>query len=319
MNNKNSGSAYLGIVLLAAIMVLAVFTGFATAFGAASSTVTSEVVVGHATPTVSAVSLNHGTTPLVLTPNATTSFDINYTVTDNNGCSNINTNNMTSTAFRNGVNSTCAVPSPTTSNQNCYLFVASTRSTSTCQSLVTINVTDTVQIWYFADSTNGTSSTFPNDNWEAYATAGDTTNATGSATSTGVEVNVLTAVNVATSSINYGTIAANANTGSTNQTATTTNAGNSSTTLQLYALSTLTSGANSLATSSQHYATSTFTFGGAEQSLTDTAATVSGFLLTNPTSTSFVQSPTFWGITIAAGKPTGTYTGTNVFSPLFQP
>ena len=279
-----------------------------------ASNIATNVVVGNAAPTVTSVVFNHGNN-VTLTANATTSFDINYTVSDNNGCSDIAGGLTTSTAFRWGVRNTCTVPSPTTSNQNCYLSV--THVTSTCAN-GTLTATDTVKIYYFADATDSSSS-YPNDHWEAYALAADLSNATGSATSSAVEVITLTAINVTTSSINYGTLTASSTTGSTNQTATTTNAGNSSTTLQLSALSTLTSGANSIATSSQGYSTSSFTYPGTSTALTANAVTVSGFFLLTPTSTTNVAKATFWGLTVPAGTATGSYSGTNVFGALFQP
>jgi hypothetical protein len=132
-------------------------------------------------------------------------------------------------------------------------------------------------------------------------------------------MNTLTAINVTTSSINFGAVAAGANTGSTNQNTSSTNAGNSTTTLQLYAVQTLASGVNIITTSSQHFATSTFTYGGAEQALGSTAATVTGFVLTAPTSSSYVSGAVQWGLAVPGGTPTGTYTGVNAFLPLFQP
>lgn len=265
-------------------------------------------------PTVSSVSLNHGNS-ITLNPNATTSFDINYTITDNDGCGEINTNLATSTAFRSGSALSCAVPSPTTSSLNCYLYV--TRATSTCSGN-SINATDTVQIYYFAQATDSSSS-YTAQHWESFAMAVDTNNATGSATSSAVELNTLTAINVTTSSINYGTVDASSTTGGVNQIATTTNAGNSSTTLQLKASATLTLGSNSIPTSSQRYATSTFTFPGNATQLTESDVTVTGFFLLSPTSTTAVAQSTYWGIEVPAGLPTGTYSGIIVFSSLFQP
>lgn len=281
----------------------------------AQSNVTSTVIVGNAAPTVTSVSLNNGN-PITLTANATTSFNINYTISDNNGCADLLTSNGTSTAFRGGVSATCAVPSPTTNDLNCYLYV--TRATSSCSG-TSINATDTVQIYYFAQSTGNPSSSFPVDTWYAYALAVDAANATGSATSTNVNVNVLTAINVTTSSLNYGTLAASSTTGSANRNATSTNAGNSSTTLQLRASATLTKGTDSIATSSQRFATSTFTFPGGATQLTDTNVTVTSFFLTAPTSTTSVAQTTFWGLIVPAGTATGTYNGINAFTSLFQP
>jgi hypothetical protein len=111
---------------------------------------------------------------------------------------------------------------------------------------------------------------------------------------------------------------ASSTTGGANQSTTVQNAGNSSTTLQLSGTA-LVKGANTIATSSQHYATSSFTFGGVEQQLSSSATAVSGFLLIAPTSSNAVSSPMFWGLTVPAGNPTGTYTGTVTFTSVFSP
>ncbi len=304
----------MGRMLLAAIVATAIFSAL-TALIARANNVTSQVIVGNASPSVTSVVLNHGNA-IVLTSNATTSFDINYTISDNNGCGDISAGPTTSTAFRLASSSICAVPTVTsTNNLTCYLYV--THVTSSCSG-TSINVTDTVQLYYFAQATDSSSS-YPNDHWEAFAVAQDLAGATGTATSSGVEVNTLTAINVTTSSINYGTLAASSTTGAVNQIATSTNAGNSSTTLQLNALSTLTSGANSIPTSSQRYSTSSFSFYGTSTALTASAVTVTGFFLLSPTTTVNVAQPTFWGLEVPAGTPTGTYSGTNVFSSLFRP
>lgn len=301
----------IGSFLLPAI-ILAGGSAFLVAFAA---NVTSTVIVGNASPTVSSVVLNHGNA-ITLTTNATTSFDINYTISDNNGCSDITAARTTSTAYRNGVAATCALVNPTTSSLNCYVNI--THVTSTCASN-SINVTDTVQIYYFAQATDSSSS-FASDQWEAFAVAADLTGATSSvATSSAVELNTLTGINVTTSSLNYGTLSASSTTGAVNQIVTSTNAGNSSTTLQLSASATLTSGSNSIATSSQRYSTSSFTFAGTSTALTASAVAVSGFLLTAPTSTANVAQATYWGLEVPAGTATGTYSGTSVFSSLFQP
>jgi hypothetical protein len=301
-----------GVFLIVAVFVVAVFAGFSTVFGAASSTATTQVTVGNAAPTISGVVLNHGTT-MTLTPNATTSFDINYTMTDNNGCGDIT--RATSTAFRFGSASTCAIPSSTPSSLSCYVYVS--RTTSSCNSSISYDATDTVQIWYFANSTNGNSSTFPSDHWEAYAIVGDASNATGSATSSAVEMDVLSAVNVATSSLLYGSLSASST--SAEQPATTTNAGNSTTSIQLYAFATLTSGPNSITTSSQHYASSTGINWGASTALTASAVSLAGVSLKTPTSTTNVSQGIYWTLNVPAGQATGTYNGTNVFSPLWAP
>jgi hypothetical protein len=147
----------------------------------------------------------------------------------------------------------------------------------------------------------------------------DQSNATGSASSPDVDVNVLTAITVSTSSIDYGTVTASSTAGSTNATETVLNVGNSATSLQLLALSTLTNGSLSIATGSQRYSTSTFTYPGTSTALTDSAVTVPGFFLTSPTSTVNVQQSTYWGLLVPAGTATGSYSGTTEFESVWEP
>lgn len=316
MPDRKSFLVYIGGFSVLAIILLGGFAVLRTVFAAgATSTVTTSVSVSAATPVVQNVKLNNASN-LTLNPNGTSSFQITYTVTHNNGCSFINTSAMTSTAWRLGVFSSCGA-TPTTSSLNCYLFLS--RAYSACISSTTINVTDTIAVYYFAQSTGNNSSSYPLDQWGAYAIVSDTNNATGSATSSYVNVNVLTAINVTTSSINYGSVSPSSTVSGSGATdATTTNAGNSSTSLQLYAFPTLVNLASSsifIATSNQRYATSSFTYPGNSIALTDNTSPpyVSGFFLAPPTSTTAVQQTIYWGLWVQAGQATGTYQGTNVY------
>lgn len=322
-------------VIYAGLIGVFVFGNFLiwhTVFAANSSSLTSKVTVPSSVPTITNVKLN-ANNAITLTANATTSFNISYTVTDGNGCEFIQ--NISSTAFRVGVLSTCEVEAPTTSNLNCYAAV--THTTSSCISSSQLNGTDTVDIYYFAQATDASSS-FATDSWEAYVVAKDSNAVTSSytnATSSSVALNTLNAIAVTTTTINYGQVTANTNTGTTNQFATTTNAGNSTTTLQLYALQTLMNGTVSIATSNQVFATSSFTYG---SGVTSTAigdgvgniatlgpgtvtSSVNGFIITAPTSTatSSYARATYWGLAVPNGQASGSYTGTTVFQSLFKP
>ncbi len=268
------------------------------------------VPVANSAPTVSSVVLNAGS-PITLTANATTSFNINFTVTDTNGCTDVfDSGNTTTTVFRSGVGGGC-----TADNKNCY--TVSTVITDDCITSNSGSATATVNIYYFAQATDASSS-FAADNWQAKVQAKDAGGLNSSSTSSGVELNTLLAISVSPTTTNYGSVAAGSNSGSTNQTSTISNVGNSSSTLQVSGTA-LTNGPNTIATSSQHYATSTFTFGGLEQILSGVAATVSGFTLIGPTTTTAVSRNTFWGVTIPGGSPTGTYSGTNTYTAVFTP
>jgi hypothetical protein len=299
------------------MVVATVFQDVQLAWGAGSSqTASSTVVVANAAPAVSSVSLNGGSS-ITLTANATTSVSVNSTVTDFNGCSDITNGTSSVLVYRSGItSSTC---NGAQSDKSCYKLTTFT-ATSSCSNGVTLTTTSTFGVYYFADATDASSSYGP-QNWTAtvLVTDGAGATSTGSLDATGVELLTLTAINVTTSSLNYGTLSASSTTGSVNQTATSTNAGNSSTTLRLSVNSTLTSGINSIATSSQAYATSTFTYPGLSVPLTASPVTVTGFFLTQPTSTANVQQTTFWGLQVPAGTATGTYSGVNLFTSLFQP
>ncbi len=263
-------------------------------------------------PAVSAVTLNHGNA-ITLTVNTTTTVDVNFTVTDSNGCGDVfYGGNVTTTIFRSGVTSACAA-----SDLNCYVSVATT--TNNCPSATTTtstaNATITLGIYYFAQATDASSS-FVSENWGAEVRVRDLAGVTSTATSTNRELNTTVGIDVSPATTTYGTVPINSNTGSTNQTTTVKNAGNASTTLKVSGTA-MCLGGDCAATSSQHYATSTFTFGGLEQLLSDVDTVVSGFVLTAPTSTTAVQSNTYWGLSVPGGSATGTHTGTNVFTPVW--
>lgn len=313
MSKRNELLTFSGAILFAAVIALGIF-GILSNISA--SNIGSQVIVGNAAPTVSSVSVN-GTNNITLTANTTTNVTVNATISDNNGCSDLNNGTTTILLYRSGVSSSTCMTTP--NNLNCYRATAFTTS-SVC-STTSINTTSTFAVQYYAQATDSSSS-FSGQNWMATVLFSDPFPSTGNADSlsgTTPDVITLTAINVTTSSINYATVPANTDTGSTNQIASSTNAGNSSTTLQLSALQTLMSGSNSIATSSQHYATSTFTYGGNEQALTGSAVTVNGFLLTAPTSSNLVSQATYWGLAVPGGTATGTYTGTNVFTSSYIP
>ena len=298
------------VVALCAIFFFAV----RTIFGATSTNLSSQVVVSSATPVVSAVSVNGGNA-IVLTPNTTTPVSISATITDVNGCSELTSGTSTVVLYRTGLGAANCLASP--NPENCYWAVGAF-TTSTCSS-GTLTATTTFNVQYFADATDASSSYF-GQGWNAVVAWLTPDNTSSSASGTIVGLHSLLAINVTTSSINYGTILANTNSGATDQVATTTNAGNNSSSLQLYALSTLTSGSNSITTSSQGYATSSFNYNNAASStgLTSSAVTVTGVYLFAPTSTTNVALPTFWGLGVPNNQPTGTYTGTTVFQALYH-
>lgn len=280
-----------------------------------AATVSSSVLVGNATPAASAVLVNAGASPIILNANATTSVVVTATITDNNGCSDIFTTGTTTVyLYRSGYTSSSCISSQ--NPVNCYK--QSFQQHNCAGTSTTAFATSTFAVQYFAQATDASSS-FPGQFWMATVIVQDGSVATSSADSPQtVVLNTLTAINLTTSTINYGTVSANTNTGSTNQQVGVVNVGNSSSTVQVSANPTLTSGSNIIATSSQAYASSSFTYGSGAISLSGTPTAIPEFTIAGPTSTATSSKTSYWGLAVPGGTATGTYTGTNVFTALFQ-
>ncbi len=300
------GNIAIGIFLLGAVLVFNEIL---------AATVSSSVIVGNSSPTASAVLVNGGVSPIVLNANATTAVTVAATITDNNGCSDVFSAGTTTVyLFRSGFTSSSCIASQNPTN--CYK--QSFQQNSCSGTSTTAFATSTFAVQYFAQATDASSS-FPGQYWMATVIVQDGSNATSSADSPQtVVLNTLTAINLATTTINYGIVPANTNTGSTNQQVMVANVGNSSTTVQVSANPTLTSGSNIIATSSQTYSSSSFTYGVGGISLSGTPTAIPGFAITAPTSTATSSRTSYWGLGVPAGTATGTYSGTNVFTALFQ-
>lgn len=281
-----------------------------------AATVSSSVIVGNSIPAASAVLVNAGVSPIVLNANATTSVTVTATITDNNGCSDVFGGAGTTTVYlyRSGYTSSSCI-----SSQNpLYCYRQSFQQNNCAGTSTTAFATTTFNVQYFAQATDASSS-FPGQYWMATVIVQDSSNATSSADSPQtVVLNTLTAINLATTTISYGTLSPNTNTGGTNQQVLVANVGNSTTTVQVSANPTLTSGTNIIATSSQVYSSTTFTYGAGGISLSGTPTAIPGFGITAPTSTATSSKTSYWGLAVPAGTATGTYSGTNVFTALFQ-
>jgi len=248
-------------------------------------------------PTVTNVKLNNESV-IILTPLATTAISVTASTSDPDG----NISYATSTIYRTGVGQNC-----TADDLNCYQLA----STSCSFSGGTTSVTCTVGIQFFAQATDASSS-FSGQKWEGKVTVVDAGDLSASASSTGVNLNTLVAINVTPTAITYPSLQPNNDSGSNNQTTTVRNAGNSSTTLKVFGTN-MTSGGNNIPVSSEKYSTTTFTYASGGTALSNSSTSVSGLFLIGPTSTVAVSSPIYWGIGIPDAQPAGTYTGVNTF------
>jgi hypothetical protein len=270
-------------------------------------------------PSISNVQFNGGSA-ITLTPNATTSISLSYTVSDYsiNGCSDVFTSgHVTSTAFLDIASSTCE-NNPTANNLNCYVasFAGGVNSCGGSSS-TSATATDTLNIYYLARSSGVASSSYPSSHWYGYVSIKTQSGVTSTAQSGPVDMLALSALNTSTSSINFGPVLPNTNTGSTNKTIVVSNVGNVSTTPQLSG-TVFVKGSNSFATSSEHYATSSFTFGGSERQMSDSPTTITGLVLPAPAIVNSNPSSTiYFGLQVPFAVPSGTYTSTTTFTGMF--
>jgi hypothetical protein len=269
-------------------------------------------------PVVSAVNIN-GNNPatITLTANTTTNVNIEATITDNNGCSDITGGTTTVLFYRSGVTSSTCFNNATGLGLACYVGTAFTAS-STCSGGV-INTTTTFPVNFYAQATDASSS-FPTQNWMATVIFKGASNATGTADSTNStssnKIATLTAINVTTSSINYGSVLPAASTGAVNQTTTVVDVGNSSTTLSVSGTSL--TGPATIGPSTQVYQTSSFTYSVLLEQLTSSTTPVPGFSIPDQQTFTPTGKTLFWGIGVPPNAPSGTYSGTNSFVAVWE-
>ncbi len=297
----------LDIVIIGGALAISILF-FSLAYADSSTT---SVTVVNAAPSVTAVAITPST--ITLTENATTSITVTATITDGNGCEDVfSSGTKQFTLYRSGVGASCSQD-----NNNCY--VSSTFTVvevgNTCSGGVDTSgdIVGTTSIWYFAEATDASSS-FPSENWEASVKATDFSSASSTATSS-AELNSLYALNV-TGAISYGSVAAGADTGSTNQTATTTNTGNFKIDLEISG--TDMTGGGTIVASQQKYGSSSVTYASLSYNLS-TSATARDWDIGKATASSTpAASSTFWGIAIPTGQTAASYSGTNTFTAIFS-
>lgn len=307
---RNNISSLIKSYLGAAVFVAVFAAGAHLVLADSSST---SVSVTNATPTVSAVSISPST--ITLTENATTTVTITATITDGNGCSDVfSSGTIVATLYRSGV---AATSSCTADTNNCYRSITLSDVTTSCTGGTDTsgNASGTAQIWYYAEATDA-SSTYPSENWVAWVKATDFATASSTSSST-AELNSLYALNV-TASINYGTLAANADTGSSNQVATTTNTGNYKIDAEFSGTNMTDGGSLSISASQQKYGTSSVTYASLSYSLSTSPTQRDLNLVKATTSTTPSATSTYWGLAIPAGQAAASYTGTNTFTAVYS-
>ncbi len=255
-------------------------------------------------PIVTSVSLNGGSN-ISLTESTTTNISWTASVTDINGYGNISTVN--GKAYRSGATN---AQNCTTDDNNCYADVScdlSSCSGSTCIA------TCTVAMQFHTDPTvSGT--TYASEYWLGWVNATDAGNLSNNAFSPSslTEVNTLVALDITTSSISYGTLTVNQNTGSSNQTITVKNVGNVPINGEISGTSLCPDypicAGDKILPGNQEYSLSPFTYG-AGTDLTGSAVTVNFDLPKPTTSPSNSSDYLYWGIAIPTLSTLGLYNG----------
>jgi len=191
----------------------------------------SSASVTNALPVASSVCVSDdGTgcadTAIVLTEATTRTVTVTFTVTDNNGCEDINshaTEDTRAVFYRTNVTGGAAC---TAGNNDCYPIASSSCTLSGCTAGggdLDAALSCTVAVQFYADATDA--GTYAATDWTATAQPYDNAGTVGTTAADTIEMNTLTALDV-TTTIAYGALALGANTGTTDQTTVVTNTGN---------------------------------------------------------------------------------------------
>jgi hypothetical protein len=254
-------------------------------------------------PNVTSLTLNGGL-DITLTAGATTTVTATGTVSDQNGYADLA--DATTTIFRSGVGEACSAD-----NNNCYIAGPSSCSFINCAG-TSCEVECSADIYYHADPTD--IGTFAGETWRALLSVSDQGGSVATATAPSIDLVTLRALAV-DDSIDYGTLAVNADTGAYNATTTVENIGNDSIDVAIEGTD-LTDGASSaIPVSEQIFATSTFTYSACTFcSSLSTSTTNFELNLGKPTSTTpAITDEVFWGIAVPFGVAGTPHTGSNTF------
>ena len=190
---------------------------------AISDTATTAVNIGNSLPVASSVTIAAGNLnggEVELTSNQTTQINITATITDYNGCTDIDSVNAT--FFRTNITG----GSNAADNNRTHYSMDCTVQAGTCtgDSDSAADYDCKVNVTWYADPTDS-GSKFAGTNWTVNVTPYDTTGI-GTSDSTIYDLKTLTSFNLIDTSINFGSLSLGQNTTTTNQDITLENLGN---------------------------------------------------------------------------------------------
>ena len=260
-----------------------------------------QIVVGNAPPSVSNVLLNGGN-DITLIVNSTSTIQATATVSDPNGYTDIAT--VTAKFYRTSLGQSC-----TLDNNNCYNIP--TCSLSSCSG-TSCTATCSADIWYFAEPTDS-GTPWTGDSWTAWMQATDHSNATGTATSTGVNMLSLLGFGfLSTPTIGYGSFNPGGSFSTLTASTVIAEVGNVSANATLYGTN-MTNATKTIAVGNQHYATSAVAYTSGTSLLASPGTTTLIAMRKTTSSSTPASSTIFWGISIPNPQPSGNFSGVNTF------
>jgi len=311
-----TASPYFLILFLVGLLIS---FNFWTSRVEAGDTSTTAVTVGNSAPVVSSVSLNSGDA-IVLIENNTETVLVTGLVTDNNGCADVQDGSYKAYIYESGVDGKASCSADT---DNCYHIASCStdpRNTCTGGDDTSFLVTCTTNLQYFASPSDGSSSSSA-DVWEGIIVATDASGADHSASNSSqtIDVGLLRALEVS-SSIDYTTLSADSDTGSSPIEMGIENTGNSGMNPLISATTTLicSTGAcdtETIADANQQYASVSTDYDDAYNASLSGTPTSLELALPRPESDTYpVDATIFWGLGIDAGQTIGDYAGVNTFT-----
>lgn len=277
----------------------------------------SQYNVNNVAPTVSNVTLNHGSNITLNIKNALNVdiFASSTSVTDNNGCTDLSS--ATSTVYLSSVanGSNC-----TSNGNNCYNTAAAYCWISKCTgpSSATAAVTCSSSLEFYTIPTDA-SSIASTSSWYAKIKVADALGLKGAGSYTtldGVEVISTAALDVSELNIPYGTVQAGTNTGAANVATTIVNFGNTpiDTAVSGYDMLRNGVGPQFIGIENQKHLVNPFDF---NTQGTVTSSSTPDTVQTNisrPNSLTDVTNPIYWGIAVPFGVPSANFSGYNLFT-----
>ena len=216
MIKKMSSILLLVFVFGGALLLVSVVSATLNTIATATLTITNS------DPVASNMAITNSA-PIVLTAGTTTTVTATFTVTDNNGCEDIDSYASLKTSakfFRTDLTSAC-----TPDDANCYLMTCGPKTGCTPGGTdIDATYTCTAAVQFYADATGAGSPNAATD-WTASATPEDSAHDGGTVSSAAKEMGTLTALDAA-AAINYSSLTLGSNTGTTDQTTAIANKGN---------------------------------------------------------------------------------------------